>query len=107
MVEYTTAAPIVKQLNNQPMYINNKLIQQLAEGTIQVKHTQTDEDQKLINVVLLLAFPDDLQPGVYYPYYYKGRVFHGVALYEGCNHPKKDIKIVELKFFFHPQGHKF
>lgn len=81
------------------MFIVDHLIESLAKGDIQVKHTKKPEDEKLLTVILCLAFPEDLAPGGNVTYYFKDfKSKHNWYTYS--NRPKKDIEVVELHTFF-------
>lgn len=88
------------------MYINDHLIKMLSDGDIQLKHTRKPEDEKLLNVIICLAFPDELLPSNDYWYYYKRNKYR-TEQYHLSQRPKKDTPVFALESFFHPQGHKF
>jgi hypothetical protein len=81
------------------MFIADLLIEKLAKGEIQVKHSKNPEDEKLLNVIISLAFPEDLAPGGNYTYYFKDFKCKW-NWYHYSNRPKKGLEIVDLHTFF-------
>lgn len=81
------------------MYISDAYITKLSLGQIQLKHTKKVKDENRLNVILLLAFPDDmLCDGTHRYYLADPKSKH--QWYTMRHRAKKDVPIVELNQFY-------
>ena len=81
------------------MFISDAYIAKLSLGQIQLKHTKKIKDETRLNVILLLAFPDDMLCDGSKRYYIADSKSKRQQ-YSMRHRAKKDVPIVELNQFY-------